>query len=90
VDVVGGANLKKIFGNKALAVFVRPPSLEILRERLQNRSTDSDKAINTRLAKAEFEMTFEKQFDVVIVNNNLEKAKVETLKTVQNFLEKKL
>lgn len=90
VDVVGGANLKKIFGNKALAVFVRPPSLDILRERLQNRATDSEEAINTRLAKAEFEMAFEKQFDVVIINDNLEKAKAETLKTVQQFLEKKL
>jgi len=90
VDVVGGANLKKIFKEKALAVFVRPPSLEILRERLQNRATDSAEAISTRLAKAEFEIAFEKQFDVVIVNDELEKAKAETLKTVKQFLAKKI
>jgi guanylate kinase len=90
VDVVGGANLKKIFGDKALAVFVKPPTIEILRERLQNRATDSAEAISTRLAKAEFEMTFEKQFDVVIVNDDLERAKAETLETVQKFLAKKI
>ncbi|HEY9113606.1 MAG TPA: guanylate kinase, partial [Bacteroidales bacterium] len=88
VDVVGGANLKKIFGKKALAVFVRPPSLNILKERLQNRATDSEEAIKTRLSKAEYEMTFEKKFDIVIVNDNLEKAKIETLEVVQNFIEK--
>jgi guanylate kinase len=90
VDVVGGAKLKKIFENKALAVFVKPPSLEILRERLQNRATDSEEAISIRLAKAEYEMTFERQFDVVIVNNDLEKSKKETLEIVQNFLSEKL
>jgi len=88
VDVVGGANLKKIFGNKALAVFVRPPSIEILRERLEKRATDSAEAINTRLAKVEYELGFESQFDTVVVNNDIEIAKKETLKIVQKFLSK--
>lgn len=90
VDVVGGANLKKIFGNTALAVFVRAPSIEVLQERLKYRATDSAEDIATRLAKALFELTFAKQFDVVIVNDDLEKAKAETLKTVQKFLLKKI
>jgi guanylate kinase len=86
VDVVGGANLKKIFSEKALAVFVRPPSIKILRERLKKRGTDSAKAINIRLAKVEFELGFESQFDTVVVNNDIEIAKKETLNIVQNFL----
>jgi len=86
VDVVGGANLKKIFGDSALAVFVKPPSIEILRERLENRATDTKNNIGIRLAKAEHELTFENQFDITIVNDELEKAKSETLNIVQKFL----
>lgn len=86
VDVVGGLNLKKYFRNKALAVFVQPPSLEILEERLRKRSTDDEASIQKRLAKSSFEMKFASQFDKLIINNNLEIAIEETKKTIEEFL----
>ena len=89
VDVKGGMNIKKIFGSDALAIFVKPPSIEVLKTRLENRRTDSAEDIQTRIAKAEYEMTFENHFDVVIINDDLQKAKLETLELVQQFLEKK-
>jgi guanylate kinase len=89
VDVKGGMNIKKIFGSDALAIFVKSPSIEVLKTRLENRKTDSAEDIQTRIAKAEYEMTFENHFDVVIINDDLEKAKLETLELVQQFLAKK-
>lgn len=86
LDVAGGVNVKKIFGAKALAVFIEPPSIDALRKRLENRKTDSPEVINERIAKAEWEMSFAPQFDVVIINDNLEKAKAETLQIIQGFL----
>ena len=86
VDVKGGCNIKSQYGDRALSVFIQPPSLDELRRRLVGRATDSPKVIEQRLAKAGYEMTFAPQFDVVIVNDNLEKAKEETLKTVRDFL----
>lgn len=86
VDVVGGCNIKKYYGDKALSVFVEPPSVEELRCRLVNRGTDSDEVINDRIAKAEYELTFAPRFDVVIHNENLEKAKEEALSVVSKFL----
>lgn len=88
VDVVGGCNIKKYYGNRALSVFIQPPSVEELRRRLVGRNTDSPEVIENRLAKAEYELGFAKQFDVVIVNDDLDKAKEETLRTVRNFLDK--
>lgn len=88
VDVVGGCNIKKFYGNRALSVFIQPPSVEELRRRLVGRNTDSPEVIESRLAKAEYELGFAKQFDVVIVNDDLDKAKEETLRTVRNFLDK--
>lgn len=88
VDVVGGCNIKKYYGNRALSVFIQPPSVEELRRRLVGRNTDSLEVIESRLAKAEYELGFAKQFDVVIVNDDLDKAKEETLRTVRNFLDK--
>ena len=88
VDVVGGCNIKKYYGNRALSVFIQPPSVEELRRRLVGRNTDSPEVIESRLAKAEYELGFAKQFDVVIVNDDLDKAKEETLRTVRNFLDK--
>lgn len=88
VDVVGGCNIKKYYGNRALSVFIQPPSVEELRRRLVGRNTDSPEVIESRLAKAEYELGFAKQFDVVIVNDDLNKAKEETLRTVRNFLDK--
>ncbi len=86
VDVRGGLNIKKQYGPKALAVFVKVASVEILRERLIGRNTESPEKLATRLAKAEQEMTYESEFDVVIVNHELEAAKKEAVALVRNFL----
>lgn len=86
VDVVGGLNIKNHYKDKALAIFVSPPSIETLRHRLQGRATDTDEMIQKRVGKAEFEMSFGQKFDVIIVNDQLEKAKVETLEIVAEFL----
>ena len=88
VDVKGGCNLKKIFGNEALSVFVQPPSVEELRRRLVGRATDAPEVIEQRLAKAEEELTYAPKFDVIIVNDDLETAKAEALKTIGKFLGK--
>jgi guanylate kinase len=88
VDVKGGCNLKKIFGNEALSVFVQPPSVEELRRRLVGRATDAPEVIEQRLAKAEEELTYAPKFDVIIVNDDLETAKAEALKTIGEFLGK--
>lgn len=86
VDVVGGCNIKKYFGDKALAVFIEPPSIEELRLRLEKRGTDAPEVISDRIAKAEYEITFAPQFDVVVFNDNLDEAKMKTLEIVTNFL----
>ena len=86
VDVVGGVNIKKIFGDQALSVFIKAPSVEVLRQRLIGRGTDSMEKIEQRVAKAEYEMTFADKFDVVIVNDNLDTALVEAEKAVKDFL----
>lgn len=86
VDVVGGVNIKKEYGKEALAIFVKPPSVDVLINRLTSRSTDSSEAINTRIKKAEYELSFENQFDVTIVNDDLESAKKQTLKIVNDFI----
>jgi guanylate kinase len=86
VDVVGGLKIKKIYGDEALAVFVQPPSVEELKNRLQNRSTESDEKMRMRIAKAEKELEFAHRFDVVIVNDDLPKALKEAEKIVSGFL----
>lgn len=86
VDVIGGLNIKKYFGDEALAVFVQPPSVEELRKRLTARSTESDDKIAMRVAKAEHELSFAPQFDVIIVNDDLEKAFEEAEKVLVDFL----
>ena len=86
VDVKGGINIKKYYGDKALSLFIQPPSVEELRHRLVGRGTDTPEAIEERLAKAEYEMTFAPQFDHIIVNDDLETAKQETLSIVKEFL----
>ena len=87
VDVVGGLNIKKYYGNEALAFFVMPPSVEELKKRLQNRSTETDDKIETRIAKAEYELGFAKYFDVILINDNLEKVFLEAEKSVSGFLD---
>lgn len=74
VDVKGGLSLKKYFGDKALSVFVKVPSIEVLQERLKDRGTESEESLSRRLFKAKFEMSFENKFDVVLVNQDLEKS----------------
>ncbi len=86
VDVKGGVNIKRYYGDEALSLFIQPPSVAELRRRLEGRGTDSAEAIEQRLAKAEYELTFAPQFDHVIVNDDLEKAKQETLDIVSQFL----
>jgi guanylate kinase len=86
VDVIGGYNIKKIYGDRALAVFVQPPSIEELERRLLSRSTDSPEVIKSRISKAEQELSYMPYFDVVIVNDNLEAALKEAEDMVRAFL----
>ena len=86
IDCVGGLNIKKIYGDRALAIFIMPPSIHVLRERLEKRGTDTPEVIESRLAKAEYEMSFASKFDVIIENDDFEKARKETIKTVRNFI----
>lgn len=86
VDVIGGLNIKKMFGDKALAIFIRPPSYEILESRLRARATDSEESLQKRLDKVKWELTFEKDFDKVIVNNKLEDAFNQAETLVIDFL----
>ena len=86
VDVKGGVNIKKYYGEAALSLFIQPPSVEELRRRLEGRGTDTPEAIEQRLAKAEYELTFASQFDKIIINDDLETAKQETLKVLSDFL----
>ncbi len=87
VDVVGGVNIKKLYGNDALAIFVMPPSIKVLKQRLLGRGTDTDNDIKTRIDKAEYELTFSNKFDNVIINDSLEKAQMETVDLVQRFVQ---
>jgi len=87
VDVKGGINLKNYFGDRALAIFVRPPSLTVLEERLNARNTETPESLRNRLAKAEYELKFEDLFDVTIVNNDLTQAKQEVQKLYTNFID---
>lgn len=86
VDVEGGLNIKRHFGNRALLVFVRPPSIEVLKERLLARATETEKSYNTRVAKAEREMEFEKFADYVLINDQLKQTLPEAIQMSENFL----
>lgn len=86
VDVVGGLNIKKFYADKALAVFVQPPSVEELQRRLVGRGTDDAETIQSRIDKAEFELSFADKFDVVIVNDVLDQAVEDTKNTLTSFL----
>jgi len=88
VDVVGGLNIKRQFGNNALAIFIAPPSVDELLKRLNNRGTDTPEMIAQRIAKAEHEMSFASQFDFVVVNDDLQKAKDEAEAIIRDFLNK--
>ena len=86
VDVIGGLNIKRLFGPRALAIFVQAPSLDALRQRLVARGTDAPDKIETRLAKAATEMTYRDRFDLVLVNDRLPDALAEAERAVRAFL----
>jgi guanylate kinase len=88
VDVKGGLNLKKYFGDKALAIFVKVPSIEILTARLHDRGTETPESLSRRLFKANFEMSFQNKFDVVLVNEELEKSLTEAQRLYDEFKRK--
>src|SRR5882672_5084760 len=89
VDVKGGINLKKFFGDKALAIFVKVPSMEVLKERLKERGTETEETLSRRVFKANFEMSFQENFDVVLLNEDLERSLKEAQKLYDNFKIKK-
>jgi guanylate kinase len=89
VDVKGGISLKAQFGSSALSVFIQAPSIEALRERLVNRQTDTEEEIDKRIDKAAYEMTFAPKFDVVVINNKLDRAISEAFVLVNNFINNK-
>lgn len=86
VDVVGGTNIKDYYENEALSVFVQPPSISELERRLKVRSTDSEEVIMTRVAKAEYELTFASKFDVILINDVLEEALSKADEIIAKFL----
>lgn len=86
LDVKGGCNIKRFYGDRALSIFIQPPSIDALRQRLVGRATDAPEVIEDRLARASYELTFAPQFDCVVVNDDLDKAKAETLAIVREFL----
>ena len=88
VDVLGGINIKRHYGDRALSLFIQPPSIEELRRRLEGRATDAPEVINDRIARAEFELSHASQFDAVVINDNLDVALKEALDIVKDFLEK--
>lgn len=86
VDVKGACNIKQFYGDRALALFIQPPSLDELRRRLEGRGTDAPNVIEDRLARAEFELGFAPKFDKVIVNDDLDRAVSEALEAVKKFV----
>jgi guanylate kinase len=87
VDVEGGVNLKEIFGDRALALFVKPPSLKVLEERLRSRKTETEESLQKRLNKAERELGYEEKFDDTVINDELEEACKTAAEKVKTFLE---
>ncbi len=87
VDVCGGCNIKNIYGEQALSIFIQPPSIEELRRRLEKRGTDSAEVIERRIERAEYELSFAPKFDKVIINNDLDTAISEATSTITRFLD---
>ena len=86
VDVKGGSNIKQFYGDRALSIFIQPPSIEELRKRLTGRATDAPEVIEQRIARAEFELSFAPKFDRIVVNDDLDRAVKETLGIIKEFL----
>lgn len=89
MDVVGGLNVKRIYGKQSLSIFVKPPDMETLTERLKGRGTETKKSLQQRINKANFELSFANQFDVIVINDHLDDACLEVLEIVSDFIEKK-
>ena len=87
VDVKGGVNIKKFYGDKALSLFIQPPSINELRKRLEGRATDAPEVIDQRIARAEFELSFAEKFDKIVINDKLEYAEADALEIIKAFLE---
>jgi len=87
VDVNGAMNIKKLYGNRALSIFIQPPSIEELRRRLENRATDAPEVIEQRIERAKYELAQAEHFDEVVINDNLEIAQVEARALVEDFLD---
>ena len=87
VDVVGGCNIKKFYGDRALSLFIQPPSVEELRRRLEGRGTDAPEVIQQRIDKAEYELSFAPKFDKVVINDDLETAQTEALNIIKEFIQ---
>ena len=87
VDVKGGCNIKRFYGDKAMSLFIQPPSIEALRQRLVGRATDTPEVIEDRIARASYELTFAPKIDHVVVNDDLETAKAEAYRLVKSFIE---
>ncbi len=90
IDVVGGVNVKDIFGDDAMSIFIMPPSVEELRRRLENRGTDSEERIAERVGRAEYEIGFAPRYDKVVVNDRLEEAVEETTRLIAEFTGRKV
>ena len=88
VDVKGGVNIKKFYGERALSVFIQPPSIAELRARLEGRGTDAPEVINDRIKRAEFELSYADKFDHVIINDDLQKAEKEAYELISSFIKK--
>ena len=86
VDVKGGCNIKKFYGDRALSLFIQPPSVDELRNRLNKRATDTPEVIEDRIARATYELTFASKFDRTIINDNLERAEQDVYLAVKSFL----
>ena len=86
VDVKGGVNIKKYYGDEALSMFIKPPSIAELRRRLEGRGTDAPEVIDQRIARAEFELTFVDKFDTIVVNDDLTQAEEDALSIIEEFL----
>jgi guanylate kinase len=86
VDVKGGVNIKKYYGDEAMSLFIQPPSIAELRKRLEGRGTDAPEVIDQRIARAEFELTFAEKFDKIVVNDDLAQAEADALEVIREFL----
>ena len=87
IDVLGAERIKSVYGPQALSLFIQPPSIEALRERLEGRGTDSPEVINDRLARATYELSFAPKFDAVVINDDLATAQADALRVVSQFLQ---